>query len=57
MFRVYCSCPGASAMSTRYNARDIAKIFALGIEELGIDSVFSVIGGSVGGGIAWELEH
>ena len=38
-----------------YNARDIAKIFALGIEELGIDSVFSVIGGSVGGGIAWEL--
>ncbi|MCA0152008.1 alpha/beta fold hydrolase [Winogradskyella vincentii] len=38
-----------------YNARDIAKIFALGIEELGIDSLFSVIGGSVGGGIAWEL--
>jgi homoserine O-acetyltransferase len=38
-----------------YNARDIAKVFALGIEKLGIVTLFSAIGGSVGGGIAWEL--
>lgn len=38
-----------------FNARDIAKIFALGLEQLNINSLFAVIGGSVGGGIAWEL--
>ena len=38
-----------------YTAKDIAKIFALGIEQLEIDTLFAVIGGSVGGGIAWEL--
>ncbi len=36
-------------------ARDIAEIFALGLERLNINSLFAVIGGSVGGGIAWEL--
>ncbi|MCK5402084.1 MAG: alpha/beta fold hydrolase [Flavobacteriaceae bacterium] len=38
-----------------FNTRDIAKIFALGLEQLKISSLFAVIGGSVGGGIAWEL--
>lgn len=38
-----------------FNTRDIAKIFALGLEQLNISHLFAVIGGSVGGGIAWEL--
>ncbi len=38
-----------------FTTRDIAKIFALGLEALKIHSLFAVIGGSVGGGIAWEL--
>ena len=36
-------------------ASDVANIFLLGIKELGIESLFAVIGGSVGGGIAWEM--
>ena len=36
-------------------ARDMAKIFALGLEHLKISTLFAVIGGSVGGGLAWEL--
>jgi len=38
-----------------FTARDIAKLFTLGLEELKIKQLFAVIGGSVGGGIAWEL--
>ena len=38
-----------------FTARDIAEIFAIGLEKLGIEHLFAVIGGSVGGGIAWEL--
>ncbi len=38
-----------------FTARDIAKIFAIGLEKLNISSLYAVIGGSVGGGIAWEL--
>jgi homoserine O-acetyltransferase len=38
-----------------FTARDIAKLFALGLEQLKIEQLFAVIGGSVGGGIAWEL--
>ncbi|MBT8245729.1 MAG: alpha/beta fold hydrolase [Winogradskyella sp.] len=38
-----------------FTARDIAQIFSKGLEQLKIESLFSVIGGSVGGGIAWEL--
>ncbi|HBK71109.1 MAG TPA: homoserine acetyltransferase [Flavobacteriaceae bacterium] len=38
-----------------FTARDIAKIFVLGLEALKIKSLYAVIGGSVGGGIAWEL--
>ncbi len=36
-------------------ARDAARIFNEGIKILGINQVFAVIGGSVGGGIAWEM--
>ena len=38
-----------------FTARDIARLFAFGIEQLKITSLFACIGGSVGGGIAWEL--
>ena len=36
-------------------ARDIAKLFLSGIEALGIYQLFAAIGGSLGGGIAWEM--
>ncbi len=36
-------------------ARDIANIFALGIDKLQIDRLHAAIGGSVGGGLVWEL--
>lgn len=36
-------------------ARDMATLFAKGLEILNIDHLFAVIGGSVGGGISWEL--
>jgi len=38
-----------------FTARDIAKLFSLGLEQLKIEQLYAVIGGSVGGGIAWEL--
>ncbi|WP_053992036.1 bifunctional aspartate kinase/homoserine dehydrogenase I [Mangrovimonas sp. TPBH4] len=36
-------------------ARDVAKLFLKGLEELNIPQVFALIGGSLGGGIAWEM--
>ncbi|TVZ57262.1 aspartate kinase [Lutibacter sp. Hel_I_33_5] len=36
-------------------ARDIANIFLIGLKELKIDQLFALIGGSLGGGIAWEM--
>jgi len=38
-----------------FTAKDIAKIFLIGLEKLNITSLFAIIGGSVGGGLAWEL--
>lgn len=38
-----------------FTASDIAKLFSLGLEKLEVKKLFAVIGGSVGGGIAWEL--
>ncbi len=38
-----------------FNARDIAVIFSEGLSLLKIEKLHAVIGGSVGGGIAWEL--
>jgi homoserine O-acetyltransferase len=40
---------------THFTARDIAKIFWKGLQELQIETLFAVIGGSLGGGIAWEM--
>ena len=36
-------------------AGDIASIFLVGLEELKIKRLFAIIGGSLGGGIAWEM--
>ncbi|MBT8324179.1 MAG: alpha/beta fold hydrolase [Winogradskyella sp.] len=36
-------------------AEDIAHLFSIALNKLGISSLFAIIGGSVGGGIAWEL--
>lgn len=36
-------------------ARDIAEVFFQGLNLLGIHKLFAIIGGSVGGGIAWEM--
>lgn len=38
-----------------FNARDIAKLFLEGIKLLKIQQLYAIIGGSVGGGIAWEM--
>ncbi len=36
-------------------AKDIAKIFLLGLEKLKIKQLYALMGGSLGGGIAWEM--
>ncbi|GAA4893861.1 hypothetical protein GCM10023311_18130 [Flaviramulus aquimarinus] len=36
-------------------ARDIANLFLIGLETLKIEKLFATIGGSLGGGIAWEM--
>ena len=38
-----------------FTARDIARIFIDGIKCLKIRQLYAIIGGSVGGGIAWEM--
>ena len=38
-----------------FTARDIARLFKKGLDLLEVPQLFAVIGGSVGGGIAWEL--
>lgn len=38
-----------------FTARDVARIFLKGIESLKIQELYAIIGGSVGGGIAWEM--
>ncbi|WP_459211316.1 alpha/beta fold hydrolase [Aquimarina rhabdastrellae] len=40
---------------TAFTARDIVILFAKGLKQLQVKSLYAVIGGSVGGGIAWEL--
>lgn len=40
---------------TDFNARDVARLFLEGIKVLKINQLFAIIGGSVGGGIAWEM--
>lgn len=36
-------------------AGDMARIFLLGLEQLEIKKLFAIIGGSLGGGLAWEM--
>ncbi|HAY3550465.1 alpha/beta fold hydrolase [Elizabethkingia meningoseptica] len=36
-------------------AEDIARLFLLGLEQLDIKELFAIIGGSLGGGIGWEM--
>ena len=38
-----------------FNTRDIARLFLEGLRFLKIKELFAIIGGSVGGGIAWEM--
>lgn len=37
------------------SAHDVAALFWHGLEELGIDYLYALIGGSLGGGIAWHM--
>ena len=37
------------------NCNDIAKIFYLGLEKIGVSNLFAIVGGSIGGGITWEM--
>lgn len=41
--------------SDLFVARDIARIFLKGLEQLSIHKLFAIIGGSIGGSIAWEM--
>lgn len=38
-----------------FTARDVAKLFIEGLKILEINQLYAIIGGSVGGGIAWEI--
>ena len=38
-----------------FTARDVARLFIEGIKALQIEQLYAIIGGSVGGGIAWEI--
>ena len=38
-----------------FTARDIGRLFGQGLHEIGVDRLFAAIGGSLGGGIAWEM--
>ena len=38
-----------------YSTKAIATLFWEGLEKIGVNQLFAVIGGSLGGGIAWEM--
>ena len=38
-----------------FTARDVARLFIEGLRILKIEQLYAIIGGSVGGGIAWEM--
>ncbi len=37
------------------NVRDLATLFVLALQQLGVHQLFAAIGGSLGGGICWEI--
>ena len=39
----------------QWTARDVARIFLLGLQQLGVGHVDILSGSSLGGGIAWEM--
>lgn len=38
-----------------FTTKDIARIFLSGLKELNISKLYAIVGGSVGGGIGWEM--
>ncbi|NOR86445.1 MAG: alpha/beta fold hydrolase [Bacteroidales bacterium] len=38
-----------------YTTKDIAQLFILTLKAMGVEKLFAVIGGSLGGGLAWEM--
>ena len=38
-----------------FTARDVARLFGIALKELEIEKLHAIIGGSLGGGIAWEM--
>lgn len=38
-----------------WNTKWVAEVFWLALEQLGVQELFAVIGGSIGGSIAWEM--
>ncbi len=40
---------------TDFHTGDIAQLFYLGLKALEVNALFAIIGGSIGGGIAWEM--
>ncbi|MDA0935866.1 MAG: alpha/beta fold hydrolase [Bacteroidetes bacterium] len=38
-----------------FHTGDIAELFYAGLQNLGVQKLFALIGGSIGGGIAWEM--
>jgi homoserine O-acetyltransferase len=38
-----------------FHTGDVAALFLQGLKQLGIHKLFALIGGSIGGGIAWEM--
>ncbi len=40
---------------TEFTLRDIAKIQAQALKQLSVEKLFAIIGGSIGGALAWEL--
>ncbi len=38
-----------------FTAKDIARLIGLGLDALKVDKLYANVGGSLGGGIAWEL--
>ena len=38
-----------------FSAKDIAHLFLIGLEQIGVQQLYAIIGGSLGGGLAWEM--